>query len=137
MTEIQANIAVKSGLWYTVGNFSTKAIGFITTPIFTRLLTPEEVGDYSNVVSWIEIFIIVCTFNLFSSVMTAKFDFKDEIDDYIASNLIAGSLVTVFFLWDIYLLPSNNIGSYMSFFVADSGGICLYDSLSSVADVFN
>ena len=29
--------ALKSGIWYTAANFLTKSIGFITTPIFTRL----------------------------------------------------------------------------------------------------
>ena len=36
--------ALKSGIWYTVSNFLVKSIGFITTPLFTRLLSHSEFG---------------------------------------------------------------------------------------------
>lgn len=97
MTESASNMVVKSGIWYVVGNFSTKAVGFISTPIFTRFLTTSEVGEYSNIISWIEILIIICTCELFSSVMLARFDFRDKLDDYIASNLVFGTGMTAFF----------------------------------------
>ena len=35
--------ALKSGVWYVVGNFMAKSAGFITMPIFTRLLTTDVV----------------------------------------------------------------------------------------------
>ena len=37
--------ALKSGLWYIISNFTSRAIGFFSTPIFTHLLTKEELGD--------------------------------------------------------------------------------------------
>lgn len=30
--------ALKSGIWYTVSNLLVRSIGFITTPIFTRIV---------------------------------------------------------------------------------------------------
>ena len=36
--------ALKSGIWYTAANFIMKGIGFITMPIFTRLLSHEDFG---------------------------------------------------------------------------------------------
>lgn len=89
------NKAFKAGVWYVVGNFLAKAAGFITTPFFTRILTKSEIGNFANLTSWIEIFAVVFTLNLTSSVMIARFDYGEELDDYISSNLILGSLVTL------------------------------------------
>ncbi len=98
-------IALKSGVWYTVGNFVAKAAGFIATPIFTRLLTTEEVGDFTNFSSWISIISTIVTLELCTSVALAKFDYEDNIDDFIFSNLLLGSVITTF----VYLLAVLNI----------------------------
>lgn len=89
--------AIKSGLWYVIGNFLTKGIGFITTPIFTRLMTKADVGDFSNFTSWISILSAILTLDLFTSVTLAKYDFENNLDDYITSNLLLGSFVTGIF----------------------------------------
>ena len=34
--------AIKAGAWYTVSSFLIRGIGFITTPVFARLLTKAE-----------------------------------------------------------------------------------------------
>ena len=60
--------AIKSGVWYTASNFLLKAIGFITTPIFTRLLTQAEYGDYNNFTSWLSILTIIATLNMESTI---------------------------------------------------------------------
>ena len=80
--------ALKSGIWYTIGNFITKGIGFITTPIFARLMSRSDVGDFANYSSWITILRAIFTLDLFTSVTLAKYDYKDNIGDYITSNLL-------------------------------------------------
>lgn len=87
--------ALKSGIWYTVANFIAKGVAFITTPIFTRLMTKSDVGDYSNFTSWLAILTSVITLDLHTSVTLAKFDFKEKLNEYISSVLILGSLVTI------------------------------------------
>lgn len=86
--------AIKAGVWYTISNFIVKIASFITMPIFARLLSTSEIGAFSNITSWVTILAIVTTIDLFSSVTIAQFDFEDEINEYIASNLILGSLIT-------------------------------------------
>ena len=44
--------ALKSGVWYTISNLLVKSIVLITTPIFTRLLSKIDYGNYNNYVSW-------------------------------------------------------------------------------------
>ena len=77
--------ALKSGVWYTASNFLVKSIGFITTPIFTRLLTREDFGLYNNYISWLASITIIVTLNLDSTLISARFDFKDNFDEYILS----------------------------------------------------
>lgn len=89
--------ALKSGVWYTLSNFIVKASGFITMPIFTRLLTKAEVGSFSNIQSWFSIISIIVTFDIYASVMVARFDYKDELDDYISSTLVLGTTLTAIF----------------------------------------
>lgn len=97
MSNTSAAKALKSGVWYTVSNFFVKGAGFLTTPIFTRIMTQEQIGDFSNLLSWISILAIVTTFELSSTIGVARYDFKDEMDDYMASNLLLGSTVTLVF----------------------------------------
>ena len=54
-------IQVKASLWFLICSFLQKGISTISTPIFTRLLSTEEYGQYSAFSSWLEILtIFVC-----------------------------------------------------------------------------
>ena len=90
---------LKSSAWYVISNFLVKGITILTIPIFTRIMNQNDIGAYSNITSWINIFTIIMTFNLFNSVMLAKFDYEKEFNQYISSNLFLGTLITfVFYL---------------------------------------
>ena len=91
------NKVVKAGTWYTVSNFLIKGISFITLPIFARLLTKDELGQFSNITAWFNILAIITTFELYSSVSIARFDFKNELKKYISSNLVLGTVITLVF----------------------------------------
>jgi O-antigen/teichoic acid export membrane protein len=60
-------------------------------------MTKAEVGDFSNFSSWLPILLVIFTFDLYTSVAVARFDFKDDLDDYIASNLLLGTMLSVIF----------------------------------------
>ncbi len=64
--------ALKSGIWYIIANFLTAASSFLTTPIFTRLMTQEQYGMYNNFTSWQSILAILCTFNVAASLISAR-----------------------------------------------------------------
>ncbi len=89
--------ALKAGVWYTASSFLRKGIGFITTPIFARLLTKTDFGSYSNFAVWLSICAVVCTLHLNSSVARARFDFEDDYDGYISSITFLGTLTTAIF----------------------------------------
>ena len=104
--------ALKSGVWYTIANFIVKGATFLTTPIFTRLMSQSDVGLYANFNSWLSIFLIITTFDLYTSISVARFDFKKNINEYISSNLVFGTTITfAFFL--IFLAFKD---TFLSFF---------------------
>lgn len=87
--------AIKSGIWYTASNFLVKGIGFLTTPIFTRLLTKADFGLYNNYASWLAIATILVTLNLDSTLISARYDHEKRFDEYIFSVLSLSTLSTV------------------------------------------
>ena len=103
--------AFKSGLWYTVSSIFIKGIGFITIPIFTRLLTKTEFGIYSNYTSWLSLMMIFVTLNLESTLISARFDFENKFDEYILSMLSLSSVCALIWLVISNLVP-NNFGQF-------------------------
>lgn len=96
--------ALKSGIWYTISNFLVKGIAFLSTPIFARIMTKADIGDYSNFTSWLSILVVIFSGELYTSVSVARFDYKDELDDFIASNLLLGTIISAVFSILILLL---------------------------------
>lgn len=102
-------LVVKSGLWYTICNVLTKSVGFLTTPIFTRLLTKAEFGEYNNFATWTGIFLLITSLNLEASMIRARYEFKDDIDSYVASMSILSELSTLFWfvLFCLFIEPAE------------------------------
>ncbi len=64
-------------MWFLVCSFLQRGISVITTPIFTRLLSTAEYGQYTVFNSWLSIVTIFITFRLYQGVYTqglVKFD---------------------------------------------------------------
>lgn len=99
--------ALKSGLFYIVSNFSVKAIGFFSVPVFTRILTKEEFGLYSNYTSWLSIATVVITLRLSSSFISARYDYEDDFDGYILSMLALNMLIVG--VWSIIINGCANV----------------------------
>lgn len=81
-------VAAKAGIWFVFCNLMTKGISTITVPIFTRLLTTEEYGTYSIYLSWLNIFTIITSLNLYyGAYNNALNKYRDEAtcSRYIAS----------------------------------------------------
>lgn len=79
------NKNIKAGLWYTASNFINKGIAYLSTPIFTRLLSKEEFGEFSNFTSWASLLLVVTSLDLYSSINRAYFDYKNDFDEYMST----------------------------------------------------
>ena len=92
------SIPAKAGLWFTICGFLQKGISFITTPIFTRILTVKQYGVVSVFNTWVELISILCTFNLFlGGFNNGMRDYKDRRDEYVSA--IQGLITFITIVW--------------------------------------
>ena len=91
-------VQAKASIWYTICNFFQKGISFIVVPIYVRLLTTAEYGEWSVFQSWAGILIIFASLNLYAGVYTKTLvDMPDSKsrDRYTASMQGLGTLITL------------------------------------------
>ncbi|MCR4892006.1 MAG: oligosaccharide flippase family protein [Lachnospiraceae bacterium] len=77
--------AVRSGFWYVISNVLIRAVGILTAPIYTRLLTTAETGYANNFNNYVSIFSVITCLCLIYSVGRAKLDFKEDFDGFLSS----------------------------------------------------
>ena len=99
---------VKSSFWYTVSSFLTRAMVFITTPIFTRILTKADYGSFTVYASWQNIFVIVLGLEIYNTLNRARFDYpnKKDFDGYITSCLTLSTIITAVAFALFLIFPS-------------------------------
>lgn len=89
---------VKASLWFMTSNVINKGIAFLTTPLFSRLLSQEEYGMVGLYSTWVVILTIVITLELATGVFNkAMIRFEDDQDGYTSSSLILISILVAFF----------------------------------------
>ncbi len=102
-------VQVRASLWYTVCNILQRGISFITIPLYTRILSTAEYGNFSVFQSWRDIIIIFATLNLYCGVFTramVKIEDKAERDRYTASMQGLSTAVTTL-LFIVYLCATS------------------------------
>ena len=98
---------VKASLALFFANVVTKGIAYISTPLYTRMLSAEEYGQVSVFLTWEQVFGIVAMFCLSAGVFNnGMLDYQDRRDEYSFSMLILSNLITIcFFGTLLYLYP--------------------------------
>lgn len=100
----ELSVQVKASIWFIVCNILQKALALLATPIFTRIMTQEQYGVYSQYTSWHGILVIFATLNLFIGVYSKGIvEFKQDAEAFTSSLLTLTSVITVI-LFVIYLL---------------------------------
>ncbi len=61
-------VQVRASFWYLICSFLQKGISTLTTPIFTRLLTTSEYGQYSVFNSWLSILSTFITLSMWGGI---------------------------------------------------------------------
>ena len=80
-------VQVRASAWFLICSFLQKGISMITTPIFTRLLTTQEYGEFNVFNSWLSIVTVFVTLNLYNGVFTRGLVKYEEDRDRYASAL--------------------------------------------------
>ena len=81
VTQLQkAPVAVKASFAFFVGSIITKALVYITMPIYTRLMSASEFGKASVYYTWQNVFGIFAMFCLYMGVFNnGMSDFPDKL----------------------------------------------------------
>lgn len=79
-------VQVRASGWFLICSFLQKGISMITTPIFTRLLTTHEYGQFNVFNSWLSIVTVFVTLNLYNGVFTRGLvKFEEDKERYAAA----------------------------------------------------
>ena len=88
-------IQLRASIWFLVCSFMQKGVSSITTPIFTRLMTTDEYGQFSVFNSWLSIITVFVSLNLYSGVYTQGLVKFDSERDRFSSSLQGLTLILV------------------------------------------
>lgn len=89
---------LKASIAFFAASVVTKAIAYITTPVYTRLLTTEEYGKLNVYLTWENIFGIIAMFSLMNGVFNnGMVDYPKERSKYSFSMLGLSNLITIIF----------------------------------------
>ncbi len=97
----------KAAIWFSLCNIINKGISLVVIPIYTRILTIEDYGNYSVLLTWLEILIIIATLEISRGhypVGITKYD--KDINNYTFSMLGLSNVITFIFII-IYFLFYN------------------------------
>ena len=95
-------VAVKASAVYAVCSILQKCLSFLTMPLFTRLMTTAQYGQYMVYTSWSSILTIFITLYLaFGCFNTAMVRFEEDRDRYIAAiqglcTVLAGIFLAIY-----------------------------------------
>lgn len=100
-------VQIRASFWFLISSFLQRGISVITTPIFTRILSTSEYGNYSVFNSWLGIATIIVTLNLYCGVyMTGLVKFSERKAAY--SSALQGLTLTLCTVWAIIYLVGHN-----------------------------
>ena len=101
------SLQVRASFWFLVCSVLQKGISVITTPIFTRLLTTQEYGQYNVFNSWLAIVSVFVTLNMHAGVYTMGLvKFKEEARVF--SSSLQGLSFTLCAIWTaIYVVTKD------------------------------
>lgn len=102
------NVEVKASFWFLICSFFQRGISVITTPIFTRLMTTQEYGQYSVFQSWMDIMTIFVSLKLYAGVFLQGIVKQTDKNRFAAA--MQGLSFTLFIIWGIIVC------SFHSFF---------------------
>ena len=83
---LSLRVPAKASIWYTVSAVVARGIGALSTPIFTRLLTPEEYGLYPLYNTWLAVAAVILTLELTGGgIYRGLQKFENNKDDFLSS----------------------------------------------------
>ncbi|MBU5480146.1 lipopolysaccharide biosynthesis protein [Blautia sp. MSJ-19] len=87
---------IKAGIGYTFANYFIKGLSFITLPIYVRLMSTTDYGNFNTYVAYEAMLSVVLGLALHASLKNAKirYNSKSEFGNYMAACIQMGILST-------------------------------------------
>ncbi|MEY8337966.1 oligosaccharide flippase family protein [Lachnospiraceae bacterium 62-35] len=104
------SLPLKVAMWLTLCQFLQKAIGLITTPFFTRILSTAEYGIISTYMSWENIFLILVSLSVSHAIMNLNVKYDNR--DMILSSIVGLSLLMASIWAGIFLIFRDNLVTF-------------------------
>ena len=106
-------LPAKAALWFVFCSVLQKSIAMLTMPIFTRIMTKEQMGQFNVYNSWLQILTMITTFRLNYAVFNKGMSkYKENRDAYTSTMQSTTFLITsVFFV--IYLIFREPINRFI------------------------
>ena len=99
----QMPLQLRASLWFLIASFLQKGVSAITTPIFTRLLTTVEYGEYNVFNSWYSIVNVFVSLYLYAGFyITGLVQHEKDRDRF--SSAMLGLTTTLTFGWTVVYL---------------------------------
>lgn len=98
INKIKASVGTKAAIVYTIANIFSRGLAIITMPIFTRLMSTNQIGIVNLYNSWFSIISSIATLSLTSGGFpVAMKEFENNRKKYISSILCLTSLIAIVF----------------------------------------
>jgi len=98
---------------YLVATLLLKGIGFITTPIFTRILSPSEYGIVTIFNTWVLFFAVFIGFQVSGSIATARIHKPPHLFDSYLKSITILSLLGAIIIAGICFLLKKELSSLL------------------------
>lgn len=106
------SIVTRATIWFLICSIIQKSFVFITTPIFTRIMTTEQYGQYSVYLSWFQILTMITSFRLDYAVFNKGMSkYEEDKDNYTLSMQTITTIIT-FIIFIIYLIFRKFVNSF-------------------------
>ncbi len=98
---------------YFLAAIATKAVGFISIPILTRLLTTEEYGILSVFNAYSGFIVVIFTLNLHISISRYYYEEKNDFNSFVGISLVLVILSSAF-CFSLFILFRNYFANLMN-----------------------
>ena len=100
-------LPMRASIFFMLCSFVQKGISIITTPIFTRILSTAEYGEYSVFYSWLQILAPIICLNLYSGVYSQGIvKFEEERDKF--TSTLQGLMLSLVLVWTLVYLGTKD-----------------------------
>lgn len=79
---------LKAGIWAIGAEILVRAVAFLATPIFTRILPQDVYGDVRTFESWLNIWAPLLSLGLFTNIEVAQYRYKEKFEEYTGSVML-------------------------------------------------